>query len=170
MFALIRSSITLLHWALNLIRGTLRLLISIVVFNPHLGPLRYITNTILGFVLFALFLVYIFAPLRGWAGSYWMGPKIHYASERWLGTALYNNKNHFIGTFDPNMDSKRDLNTSSKPILIDNPSSSSVSTTTCLFAWLLDRSLLSKPTPKTCSFKPSRSIKIVPFVFFSNKS
>ena len=50
------------------------------------------------------------------------------------------------------------------------PSSSSVSTTTCLFAWLLDRSLLSKPTPKTCSFKPSRSIKIVPFVFFSNKS
>ena len=122
MFGLIRSSLTLLHWALSLIRGIIRLLISIVIFNPHLGPLRYITNTILGFVLFALFLVYIFAPLRGWAGSYWMGPKIHYASERWLGTALYNNRGHFIGTFDPNMDSKRDLNTSGKPILIDNPS------------------------------------------------
>ena len=121
MFSLIRTVFTLIHGVLDLAYGTLRLLISLIVFNPHLGPFRYITNTLFGFCLFALFLVYIFAPLRGWAGSYWMGPEIHYASERWLGTALYDQDGHFIGTFDPNMDSKRDLNTTGKPILVDNP-------------------------------------------------
>lgn len=121
MLSLIHSLISFAHWVASLIQGTIRILISVVVFNPHLGPLRYITSALFFYVLFAGFLVYIFAPIRGWAGSYWMGPKIHYASERWLGTAIYENNGHFIGTFDPNMDSKRDLNTTGKPILIENP-------------------------------------------------
>ncbi len=121
MLSFISTCLAALHWVLSLVQGTIRLLISMVVFNPHLGPLRYITGTVFFFLLFAVFLVYIFAPIRGWAGSFWMGPKIHYASERWLGTAIYNKKGHFIGTFDPKMDSKRDLNTTGSPILINNP-------------------------------------------------
>jgi membrane peptidoglycan carboxypeptidase len=108
-----------MHWLASLVQGTIRLIISVIVFNPNLGPLRYITGTIFFYCLFAVFLVYIFAPIRGWAGSIWLGPQIHYASERWLGTAIYEKDGHFIGTFDPNMDSKRDLNTSGKPIVFD---------------------------------------------------
>lgn len=112
----------MIHWALSIFQGALRILISMVVFNPHLGPLRYLTGTVFFYILFAFCLVYLFAPIRGWAGSYWMGPKIHYASERWLGTAIYERDGHFIGTFDPKMDSRRDLNTTGQPILINNPS------------------------------------------------
>ncbi len=122
MFSFFHSLISLAHWFISLFQGAIRILISVIVFNPHLGPLRYITGTIFFYCLFAVFLVYIFAPIRGWAGAYWLGPQIHYASERWLGTAIYEKDGHFIGTFDPNMDSKRDLNTTGKPILIDNPS------------------------------------------------
>jgi membrane peptidoglycan carboxypeptidase len=111
--------ISFLHWLSSLVQGTIRLIISVIVFNPNLGPLRYITGTLFFYCIFAVFLVYIFAPIRGWAGSIWLGPQIHYASERWLGTAIYEKDGHFIGTFDPNMDSKRDLNTSGKPIIFD---------------------------------------------------
>lgn len=122
MLSFINTCLSLVHWLLSIIQGTVRIIISMVVFNPNLGPLRYITGTVFFFLLFSFMLVYIFAPLRGWAGSYWLGPKIHYASERWLGTAIYNHEGHFIGTFDPKMDSKRDLNTTGRPILINNPS------------------------------------------------
>ncbi len=122
MLSFINTCVAIAHWFFSLFQGTVRILISMVVFNPHLGPLRYITGTVFFFLLFSCLLVYVFAPIRGWAGSYWMGPKIHYASERWLGTALYNKEGHFIGTFDPKMDSRRDLNTTGKPILINNPS------------------------------------------------
>jgi len=122
MLSFVSTIIAGLHWVTSLLQGAIRLLISVVVFNPHLGPLRYITGTIFFYTLFAVFLVYIFAPIRGWAGSHWMGPKIHYASDRWAGTAIYNKKGHFLGTFDPRMDSKRDLNTTGKPILLEDPS------------------------------------------------
>lgn len=122
MLNFITTFLTGIHWLLSIVQGSIRIIVSLIVFNPHLGPLRYITGSIFFYLLFAVFLVYIFAPLRGWAGSYWLGPQIHYASERWLGTAIYNKSGHFIGTFDPNMDSKRDLNTTGKPILINDPS------------------------------------------------
>lgn len=121
MLSFIHSCLSILHWFASLIQGSIRIFISLIVFNPNLGPLRYITGTVFFFLLFSTLLVYVFAPLRGWAGSYWMGPKIHYASERWSGTAIYNRHGHFIGTLDPRMDSKRDLNTTGKPILINNP-------------------------------------------------
>ena len=119
MLSFFHGIISFLHWLASLVQGTIRLIISVIVFNPNLGPLRYITGTIFFYCIFAVFLVYIFAPIRGWTGSIWLGPQIHYASERWLGTAIYEKDGHFIGTFDPNMDSKRDLNTSGKPILFD---------------------------------------------------
>ncbi|GJM03994.1 MAG: hypothetical protein DHS20C08_24950 [Rhodomicrobium sp.] len=121
MLSFISTIMAFLHWCLSLIQGSIRIFISMIVFNPHLGPLRYVTGALFFYIIFAFTLVYVFAPIRGWAGSYWMGPKIHYASERWLGTALYEKNGHFIGTFDPRMDSKRDLNTSAEPILISDP-------------------------------------------------
>lgn len=121
MFSFFHHTLAILHWLLSMLQGTLRIVVSIIVFNPRLGPLRYLTGTIFTYFLFAFILVYIFAPIRGWAGSYWMGPKIHYASERWLGTAIYEKNGYFIGTFDPRLDSKRDINTTGKPIIIDNP-------------------------------------------------
>lgn len=122
MLSFIRTILAFIHWSLSLFQGAVRIFVSMIVFNPHLGPLRYVTGTVFFYILFAFCLVYIFAPIRGWAGAYWMGPKIHYASERWLGTALYETDGHFIGTFDPRMDSKRDLNTSAEPLIINDPS------------------------------------------------
>ena len=36
---------------------------------------------------------------RGIAGQVWMAPKLHYDSERWLATAIYDKEGEFVGTF-----------------------------------------------------------------------
>ncbi|MCB1529263.1 MAG: transglycosylase domain-containing protein [Hyphomicrobiaceae bacterium] len=81
-----------------------------VAFNPRLGPLRHVASAAMLFVLFALVLVYVVAPIRGYAGSTYMADKIRYDAERWLATAIYDRHGSFVGTFDPRLDSQRDVN------------------------------------------------------------
>ena len=88
----------------------LRMVLDWVAFNPRLGPLRYVTSAAVFYTLFALTLVYVVAPIRGFVGHYTLGEKLHYDAERWLATAIYDTKSNFVGTFDPRLDSLRDIN------------------------------------------------------------
>ena len=110
---LVSTALEFVFWV-PLVAG--RLLLSAVMFNPRLGPLRHVFSFAVMYVLFAVVLVYVFAPLRGIAGHYWSGAEIKYAAERWLATAIYDASGNFVGTFDPRLDSKRDVNYTGKPI------------------------------------------------------
>jgi penicillin-binding protein 1A len=94
----------------------LHLLLDRVAFNPRLGPLRHVAGAGIFYVLFALVLVYGLAPLRGLVGHYTLGEKLHYDAERWLATAIYDTRGSFVGTFDPRLDSLRDVNYTSEAI------------------------------------------------------
>ncbi len=94
----------------------IRFLAGLLFFNPSLGRFRWVVAAAGAYVVFAVFLVYVFAPLRGVTGQYWLADKLTYDSERWLATALYDQDGSFVGTFDPLLDSKRDLNTTDRPI------------------------------------------------------
>ena len=61
-------------------------------------------------LVFALALVYVVAPLRGLVGQYFLADKLRYDAERWLATAVYDAGGGFVGTFDPRLDSQRDVN------------------------------------------------------------
>jgi hypothetical protein len=96
----------------------LQVLLDWVAFNPRLGPLRYVTSAALFYILFAIALVYVVAPIRGLVGHYTLGEKLHYDAERWLATAIYDAEGNFVGTFDPRLDSLRDVNYTGKAIEI----------------------------------------------------
>ncbi len=81
-----------------------------VAFNPKLGPLRHVATVAAVYVIFAIALVYIVAPIRGLTGQLTMRDKLGYDAERWLATAIYDPKGNFVGTFDPRLDSLRDVN------------------------------------------------------------
>ncbi|MGE0628564.1 MAG: transglycosylase domain-containing protein [Hyphomicrobiaceae bacterium] len=85
---------------------------------PQLGPLRYLVHAGLLYVMLALVLVYVIAPLRGVIGAQYLSARIHYDAERWLATAIYDRYGNFVGTFDPRLDSARDVNYTSQPIEI----------------------------------------------------
>ena len=87
-----------------------RFLFFSVAFNPQLGPLRHALTAAAGFFVFALLLVYVAAPLRGVIGHAFMGERLRYDAERWLATAIYDKHGQFVGTFDPRLDSQRDVN------------------------------------------------------------
>ncbi|KAB2911761.1 MAG: glycosyl transferase family 51 [Hyphomicrobiaceae bacterium] len=78
--------------------------------RPNLGPLRHVVSAVVGYTAFSLALVYAVAPLRGIAGQYFLADKLRYDAERWLATAVYDNGGRFVGTFDPRLDSQRDVN------------------------------------------------------------
>ena len=78
--------------------------------SVRLGPARYIVYAAFGYLVFALGLVYVVAPIRGITGSYTMSAKLRYDAERWLATAIYDARGQFVGTFDPRLDSRRDVN------------------------------------------------------------
>ena len=94
----------------------LQIVLDGVAFNPRLGPLRHVASAVITYTLLAVFLVYIFAPIRGAIGHYTQGEKLHYDAERWLATAIYDARGSFVGTFDPRLDSLRDVNYSSEAI------------------------------------------------------
>jgi penicillin-binding protein 1A len=108
----------------------LSVLLDWVAFNPRLGPLRHIASAALIYVLFAVTLVYVVAPIRGVVGQYELGDKLRYDAERWLATAIHDAKGNFIGTFDPRLDSLRDVNYSGAAIdlgdYIANPDHKSI--------------------------------------------
>ena len=68
------------------------------------------------YVLFALLLTYVYAPIRGAVGQIWMAKVLSYADERSLGTAIYDVKGRFVGIFDPILDSEEDFNYTGRPI------------------------------------------------------
>ena len=87
-----------------------RVLVINGALNPRLGALRYVLAAGLAYVAFALALVYVAAPLRGIVGAQLMSDKLRYDAERWLATAIYDPSGAFVGTFDPRLDSQRDVN------------------------------------------------------------
>jgi penicillin-binding protein 1A len=89
-----------------------------IAFNPRLGPLRYVAVAAIGYVAFALILVYVVAPIRGLTGQYYLGQQLRYDAERWVATAIYDRANNFVGTFDPRLDSLRDVNYTDSAITI----------------------------------------------------
>jgi penicillin-binding protein 1A len=110
MARLLRSLIGLLEVLLMLPFRVGRILVFSVGLNPRLGPLRYVALAAVGYTTFALILVYVVAPIRGIVGHAFIGDKIRYDSERWLATAIYDRGGNFVGTFDPRLDSQRDVN------------------------------------------------------------
>lgn len=87
-----------------------RLITHAVALNPKLGPLRHVATAAILYVVFALLLVYVVAPVRGILGGPAMRDKLGYDAERWLATAIYDPKGNFVGTFDARLDSLRDVN------------------------------------------------------------
>jgi hypothetical protein len=87
------------YWAARFLFGTF-------IFNPRLGRLRLIVAPAMLYVLFALLLTYVYAPIRGAVGQIWMARVLSYADERSLGTAIYDVKGRFVGIFDPILDSE----------------------------------------------------------------
>ncbi|MDX2309020.1 MAG: transglycosylase domain-containing protein [Hyphomicrobium sp.] len=118
MIAIYRLLTRLLEIAAGVPIKVLRFVADRIVFNPRLGPIRHVLTLTLSYVLFAILLVYVMAPIRGIWGGLALSDKLHYDAERWLATAIYDSRDGFIGTFDPRLDSVRDVNYSSKPIEI----------------------------------------------------
>ena len=110
MLALLRQLTHAIELLISIPMRLLSLFTLWVAFNPRLGPLRYLAVAAAGYTLFAAILVYAVAPLRGIVGQFYMSDKIRYDAERWLATAIYDTKNNFVGTFDPRLDSRRDVN------------------------------------------------------------
>jgi penicillin-binding protein 1A len=110
MLRLLRHLTAFAEFCLWVPRAILRWLMMTVAFNPKLGPLRHVFTAALLYVLFALVLVYVAAPIRGYIGELSMHDRLGYDAERWLATAIYDPKGSFVGTFDPRLDSLRDVN------------------------------------------------------------
>src|SRR6185312_4333791 len=95
-----------------------RFIFGTFIFNPRLGRLRLIVAPVTLYVLFALLLTYVYAPIRGAVGQIWMAKVLSYADERSLGTAIYDVKGRFVGIFDPILDSEEDFNYTGRPIAL----------------------------------------------------
>jgi membrane peptidoglycan carboxypeptidase len=95
-----------------------RMLTFGVGLTPRLGPLRYAVYAAVGYLAFALTLVYVVAPIRGVWGGHFLSAKLRYDAERWLATAIYDARGNFVGTFDPRLDSRRDVNYTESAIAI----------------------------------------------------
>ncbi len=116
MISVIRVLVRAFELVLSLPLRALRFVLDWVAFNPKLGPLRYVSWALAAYVAFAVVLVYVVAPIRGMTGQAYQSEKLRYDAERWLATAIYDAKGDFVGTFDPRLDSVRDVNWTSKSI------------------------------------------------------
>lgn len=116
MLTLFRLLTRAIEVAIILPLRVLRALTIGIAFNPRLGPLRHVFTAGLVFVAFAVMLVYVVAPVRGVVGAAYQSEKIRYDAERWLATAIYDSNANFAGTFDPRLDSKRDVNFTGRAI------------------------------------------------------
>ncbi|MGQ0455596.1 MAG: transglycosylase domain-containing protein [Hyphomicrobium sp.] len=110
MLEILRRLTAFAEFCLAAPRRLVRLAMQAIAFHPKLGPLRHIVTGVVLYVGFAFLLVYVIAPIRGYTGQLTMGEKIGYDAERWLATAIYDAKGNFVGTFDPRLDSLRDVN------------------------------------------------------------
>ena len=110
MLSILRLTTHLIELVLGSVLRLGRFVFFSVAFNPKLGPLRHLVTAAAAFLIFAVGLVYVVAPIRGVVGHYYMGERLRYDAERWLATAIYDRQGQFIGTFDPRLDSQRDVN------------------------------------------------------------
>jgi penicillin-binding protein 1A len=110
MLGLLRQLTALCEFLIVVPSRAVRLATNATAFNPKLGPLRHVATFSVVYVLFALVLVYVVAPIRGYVGQLSMHDKLGYDAERWMATAIYDPKGNFAGTFDPRLDSLRDVN------------------------------------------------------------
>ena len=118
MLSILRLVIRLAELVLFIPARLARFFIDAIAFNPRLGPVRYLAAGAVGYLAFALLLVYVIAPLRGLTGQYFLADKLRYDAERWVATAIYDRGNNFVGTFDPRLDSMRDVNYTGSAIQI----------------------------------------------------
>lgn len=117
MLSVIRTLVRLGEAVVASVRGGLRAVIHTIEMVTRLpAGLGFFVLPVLAYFLFAFTLVYIYAPVRGYVGQIWASSSLGYAAERWLATAIYDTKGHFVGTFDPRMDSKQDVNYTGRPI------------------------------------------------------
>ena len=116
MLTMFRLFATVLEFVASVPVRIARFFLYAVMFNPRLGPLRYVFTLALGYIVFALLLVYVAAPIRGYVGSLYLTDKLTYDAERWMATALYDRDGRFVGTYDANLDSRQDLNMLGMPI------------------------------------------------------
>ncbi|MGH1419444.1 MAG: transglycosylase domain-containing protein [Hyphomicrobiaceae bacterium] len=116
---ILTTLLRLIELTLSIPLRVVRFLMDWVLFNPRLGPLRHVAMFACIYVVFAFTLVYAVAPLRGMVGQSYLADSLHYDAERWLATAIYDVKGDFAGTFDPRLDSRRDVNFTSTPIEFD---------------------------------------------------
>ena len=110
MLTVLRYFTRLLEFFFSVPYRVLRALTIGVAFNPNLGPLRFVAVGVMVYVTFAVTLVYVVAPIRGYVGGAYMSEKLRYDAERWLATSIYDANKEFVGTFDPRLDSVRDIN------------------------------------------------------------
>ncbi|KAB2849236.1 MAG: glycosyl transferase family 51 [Hyphomicrobiaceae bacterium] len=120
MLSLLRLVIAILEHLIAVPVKIVRGVLDVFVFNPRLGPLRYIAGFALAYVAFALILVYPVAFLRGFLGGPFLAEQLKYHEERWLATAIYDQAGNFVGVLDPKMDSQRDFNYTGQPIEFGN--------------------------------------------------
>ena len=116
MLRLLRRLTAVFEFLIIVPRRAVRVVMHAITFNPKLGPLRHVATFSVVYVLFALLLVYVIAPIRGYTGQLTMHDKLGYDAERWMATAIYDPKGNFVGTFDPRLDSLRDVNYTDKSI------------------------------------------------------
>jgi penicillin-binding protein 1A len=110
MLALFRLLTRLCELAVALPVWAMRAFVTGVAFNPRLGAVRYVVLAAAAYLVFAFALVYVAAPIRGVVGGYFLADKLRYDAERWLATAVHDVNGNFVGTFDPRLDSRRDVN------------------------------------------------------------
>ena len=91
-----------------------------VFFNPRLGHARFALMPVFAYLAFAVTLVYVIAPIRGFTGQVYQSAKLNYDTERWLATAIYDNQNNFVGTYPLQLDSQQDVNYLGRPIELSN--------------------------------------------------
>jgi penicillin-binding protein 1A len=110
MIVLARLLMRLIEMAVAIPVHVARFFMEWIAFNPRLGALRYLVLAAFAYVAFAILLVYVIAPIRGFAGQIYLSERLQYDAERWLATAIYDKNGSFVGTFDPRLDSQRDVN------------------------------------------------------------
>ena len=117
MLELLRRLIRLVEWTITLPIRALFLVLGVIL-SPRLGYFRFALAPVVLFLLAAFLLVYVYAPIRGYAGLPTMGEVLKYANERSLGTAIRDANDRYVGIFDPRLDSQRDFLPGQVPVEI----------------------------------------------------